>query len=169
MYGTNHRNYSAHYQEKTLRGVLTTPLIFFAIETSPFMKIKSYSKEDLIMSDNTVKFEDIRRDVKKREIKEWFNTKIQKGKEFVIRNKEALIMLTPVAIKGVTTVTKVVGKHINLRKEESVKNLYCYDRSLGHYWSLKRELTNQEWLEIDRRKKNGERLADILSDFRVLK
>lgn len=121
------------------------------------------------MSDNTVKFEDIRREVKKREIKEWFNTKIQKGKEFVIRNKEALIMLTPVAIKGVTTVTKVVGKHINLRKEESVKNLYCYDRSLGHYWSLKRELTNQEWLEIDRRKKNGERLADILSDFRVLK
>ena len=121
------------------------------------------------MSENVVNLKDFQKEAKKREIKEWFNAKYQKGKEFVIRNKEALIVLTPVAIKGVTTITKVVGKHINLRKEESIKNLYCYDRSLGHYWSLKRELTNQEWLEIDRRKKNGERLADILSDFRVLK
>lgn len=26
-----------------------------------------------------------------------------------------------------------------------------------------------EWLEIDRRKKNGERLSDVLSDMKVLK
>lgn len=48
------------------------------------------------------------------------------------------------------------------------KHLYCYDRSLGHYWKLRRELTNEEWLEIDKRKKNGERLSDILDDMRVL-
>ena len=106
---------------------------------------------------------------KRAEFKARLNEKIQNGKEWVIRNKETLITLTPIVVGGITTVSKVVGKHINLRKQESVKNLYCYDRSLGHYWSLRRELTNQEWLEVDRRKKRGERLADILADMRVLK
>ena len=63
----------------------------------------------------------------------------------------------------------MVSKRINLRKQEELKDLYCYDRSLGHYWRLRRELTNAEWLEIDRRKKNGERLADILEELKVLK
>jgi hypothetical protein len=89
---------------------------------------------------------------------EWFN-----------RNKEAVLVLAPIGIGLATAGVKAVGKHVNLRKEESVKNLYCYDRSLGHYWKLRRELTNNEWLEIDQRKKNGERLADILDELKVLK
>lgn len=110
-----------------------------------------------------------KKEQKKREFKEKVNSKIQAGKEWIIQNRETLITLTPVIIGGLTTVTKVVGKHVNLHKQETVKNLYCYDRSLRHYWSLRRELTNKEWLEIDRRKKNGERLADILAEMRVLK
>jgi len=50
-----------------------------------------------------------------------------------------------------------------------LKDLYCYDRSLGHYWKLRRELTNSEWVEIDQRKQNGERLADILDELKALK
>ena len=80
-----------------------------------------------------------------------------------------MITLTPIVIGGITTVAKVVGKHVNLHKQEDLKDLYCYDRSLGHYWKLRRELTNQEWLEIDKRKKNGERLSDILDELKVLK
>lgn len=95
--------------------------------------------------------------------------RFQNTKEWVIRNKEMVITLTPIVIGGVTTIVKVVGKNVNLRKEESVKNLYCYDRSLGHYWALRRELSNKEWIEIDKRKRNGERLADILSELKVLK
>ena len=106
---------------------------------------------------------------KKQELKDKLCVKLQKGKEWIVRNRDAIIAFTPIVIGGVTTVTKVVGKHVNLRKQESVKNLYCYDRSLGHYWRLRRELDNAEWLEIDRRKKNGERLADILEEMRVLK
>ena len=63
----------------------------------------------------------------------------------------------------------MVSKRINLRKQEELKDLYCYDRSLGHYWRLRRELSNKEWLEIDQRKKNGERLSDILAEMTVLK
>jgi len=53
--------------------------------------------------------------------------------------------------------------------KEKAKDLYCYDRSVGHYWKLRRELSNKEWLEIDQREKNGERLSDILSEMKVLK
>lgn len=95
--------------------------------------------------------------------------KFQECKDWVRRNKEAVIVLTPILIGGVTTIVKVVGKRANLNKEEAVKNLYCYDRSLGHYWALRRELSNKEWLEIDARKKAGERLSDILDELRVLK
>ena len=89
--------------------------------------------------------------------------------DWVINNKDILVVLVPVIVSGVTTVTKVVVKRVNLRKQENIKNLYCYDRSLGHYWKLRRELTNKEWVEIDKRKRNGERLADILDEFKVLK
>lgn len=102
-------------------------------------------------------------------LKEAIKSKIQQGKEWAVRNKETIVTYAPIVIPGVITVTKVVGRRINLRKQESIKNLYCYDRSLGHYWSLRRELSNQEWLEVDRRKRNGERLSDILADLRVLK
>lgn len=116
-----------------------------------------------------VSMKEIKREARKRELKEKFNAKIQNGKEWFIRNKETVITLTPVVIGGLTTIIKVVSKRINLAKEEELKDLYCYDRSLGHYWQLRRELTNKEWLEIDKRKKNGERLSDILDEMKVLK
>lgn len=116
-----------------------------------------------------VNMEEFKRESKRRAFKDKINAKIQNGKEWIVRNKEAVIILTPVIIGGVTTVSKVVGKRINLRKQENLKDLYCYDRSLGHYWRLRRELTNREWLEIDQRKKNGERLSDILEQMKVLK
>lgn len=84
-------------------------------------------------------------------------------------NKEWLIPLIPVTIGGVVTTAKVVGKHSRLNKEKNLKELYCYDRSLGHYWELRRKLTNAEWLSIETRRKNGERLADILAELKVLK
>lgn len=116
-----------------------------------------------------VDMKEIRRESKKREIKDKVSAKIQNGKEWVMAHKEAVAALIPITIKGVTTVVKVVCKRRNLHKEEQLKDLYCYDRSLGHYWSLRRELTNKEWLELDQRKKNGERLSDILSEMKVLK
>ena len=119
------------------------------------------------MSKNLMK--EFRREQKKREFKEKVSSKIQSGKEWFSRNRETVIAFTPIVIGCVTTATKVVGKRINLHKEESLKEEYCYDRSLGHYWSLRRKLTNKEWLEIDKRKKNGERLADILAEMKVLK
>lgn len=119
------------------------------------------------MDDKVIDFRT--KEQKRADFKDKVFSKLKQGKEWIVQNKDAIIALTPVIVGGVTTVVKVVGKRINLGKQEELKDLYCYDRSLGHYWRLRRELTNNEWLEIDRRKKNGERLSDILSELKVLK
>lgn len=86
----------------------------------------------------------------------------------IYEHKEQIITYGPVVVGGIAAGAKMLSKHAALTKEQNLKDLYCYDRSLGHYWKLRRELTNEEWLEIDKRKKNGERLSDILDDMRVL-
>lgn len=121
------------------------------------------------MKERVITMKDFEREAKKREIKNWFNDKINKAGKWVNDNKELIIVLGPVVIGGATKLIMSASKHVQQSKEEELKNLYCYDRSLGHYWKLRRELTNSEWVEIDKRKANGERLADILDDLKVLK
>lgn len=91
------------------------------------------------------------------------------GVDWVVDNKELVMFLAPVVIGGVNTVVRQTGKAINLNKEQKLKDNYVYDHSAGHYWELKRKLTKSEWLEVDKRKINGERYADILADMNVLK
>lgn len=125
------------------------------------IKIKGENKMKQNFKDSVVQS----KDKLGREIK----VKFQQCKKWAIANKDTLIIVAPVALAAMGTVVKVTGKHINLRKQDKVKNLYVYDNRLGHYWSLKRELTTREWLEIDARKAKGEKLSDILSMFKVLK
>ena len=109
------------------------------------------------------------KELKKARRKAWFREKFQSAKDWVVDNKEFLAIATPAAVAVTGKVVKTAVKRNNLHKEKLLKENYCYDRSLGHYWKLRRELTNDEWIEIDRRKKGGERLADILDSLRVLK
>lgn len=94
-------------------------------------------------------------------------------------NKDWAIIVLPVAVglgawsikKVITGSFQVVNKLINLRmlkKEKLLKELYCYDRSLGHYWKLNRELTSAEWTQVARRKEAGETLANILVSMKVI-
>ena len=124
--------------------------------------------------DNVVDFDAIRKQYEEKNSKKHkFVTKIKDTfyaiKEYCIKNPE-------IALFAVTTLVGAVGflgrngfRLLKLRKEAQVKDLYCYDRSLGHYWKLRRELTNDEWVAIDKRKRNGEKLADILDELKVLK
>lgn len=116
--------------------------------------------------DNVVDFD---KEQRKQEFKEKVKSKLQDGRDWLYRNKDLVITYTPVAIGAATVIAKAVGKNINLRKQEHLGELRCYDRSAGHYWPLRRKLSTDEWLYIERRRMNGERLGDILSDLRVLK
>ena len=99
----------------------------------------------------------------------WFKQHLNSALNWCKENKEILIVVVPAAAAAITGGAKLVGKIVDSNSEHNHQTLTCYDRSLGHYWKLKRELDNQEWVEIERRRKNGERLADILSEMRVLK
>lgn len=112
---------------------------------------------------------DFAKEAKRREQKEAFQRKVNDVKNAIYDNKELIMFVGPTLVGGITFGIKNLNKHIKLRKEKDLKDLYCYDRSLGHYWRLRRELTNSEWVEIDKRKCNGERLADILDELKVLK
>lgn len=79
-----------------------------------------------------------------------------------------IVAVTP-AVKAITGAVKSANRRSIVQTEKESKETYCYDRSLGHYWELKRKLSNQDWVEINRRKGHGEKLADILADMNVLK
>ena len=102
-------------------------------------------------------------------VKTTLKFKYNQAKNWAIQNPEKAAVIFTTSISAGAYLSKAAIKNVNLRKQEAVKILYCYDRSLGHYWRLKRELSNREWLEIDRRKREGEKLAEILDSMKVLK
>ena len=108
-------------------------------------------------------------DEKRADFREKIRSGLNKARDWVVDNREVLVVVVPAAASVICYGIKTGVKRSNLRKEATLKNLYCYDRSLGHYWRLRRELSNREWLTIEARRKMGERLADILADMRVLK
>ena len=112
---------------------------------------------------------DFKKEEKRRKRKEWFHNTAHNTMNWVYSNKELIMIIGPSLIGATTFGIKTISKQSAMRKEKNLKDLYCYDRSLGHYWRLKRELTNSEWVTIDKRKMNGERLADILDELKVLK
>ncbi|MBO7450966.1 MAG: hypothetical protein J6U54_11435 [Clostridiales bacterium] len=128
------------------------------------------------MAEEVVDFKKLQKEAKKRERKLKREAKRKAFIDWCSNNKELAVILIPAGIgvgtalvKGGIHITKGIIRSHNLKKEEVLKDMYCYDRSLGHYWELRRKLTNDEWISIENRRKQGERLADILEDLQVLK
>lgn len=94
-------------------------------------------------------------------------------------NKDWAIYVLPVAVglgawtvkllvKGGANCLKDISRSRLLKKEQMLKELYCYDRSMGHYWKLNRTLTANEWKKVAARKAAGETLAEILDSMHVI-
>lgn len=81
------------------------------------------------------------------------------------------VALPAAAFAGRATYQAIKKHNRNKRqdKQEKMKHTRIYDRSSGNYWHLKKELTNKQWLEVDKRKKAGEKTGDILKSMKVLK
>lgn len=97
--------------------------------------------------------------------------KMQQGMQWVRDNPESAGILATVGTaalgSGVKIAKSLVRTH-NLRREQFNKERYIYDRSLGMYLRTKRPLRNKDYISINRRRKNGEKLSDILESMRIL-
>ena len=99
----------------------------------------------------------------------WENIKKETAR-FVANNlPEVSSALALVAIGTGRAIVKSAKRHSKVQEELKTKDLRVYDTSLGHYWELRRKLSNREWVEIESRRMNGERLANILSEMNVLR
>lgn len=112
-----------------------------------------------------------KRKAKRREFLNKVKSKGRSALDWIDIHREETIAIAA----GVTAVGGVTAKAIKghnkkkaLAEERDLKELYVYDRRLGHYWKVRRKLTNSEWLEVDRRVREGQRMADVLSDLRLL-
>lgn len=108
-------------------------------------------------------------DKKSTKFKAWMKNRWTDMTCWVSDHKTEIMVVAPVVIGGIATTAKVVGKNVNLQKEQRLKEKFVYDTSLGHYWELKQKLSNSQWTEIERRRAQGETLGQILNDMRVLK
>ena len=108
--------------------------------------------------------------------------KIVKDPDFKINLKEKLDnaiawcddhkWLLTIGAYVITTSLYFGAKHLSrdaARTDANYKDTHIYDASMGHYWELRRKLTNREWCEIERRLNAGEKYGDILSSMKVLK
>ena len=94
--------------------------------------------------------------------------KYDEAKEWCGNHMELVVGVVPVLITGFFEVIKIASKADAREEEKELKELYIYDRSMGHYWKLRRRLTNAEYREIERRRAEGESMGEILEDMRVL-
>ena len=107
----------------------------------------------------------------------WYGVKWNARKKFDATKKwcedntELAIAMIPVglvAIKTITGTVKSIDRKIDLKKEQELQELYVYDHSLGMYHKLRRPLSSNEKVEIDRRRQNGESKLQILASMGVL-
>ena len=107
--------------------------------------------------------------VDENDVREYVKEKYLTIKDWVVDNQQLVITVAPIVITGAFKITKLLVARSNIKKAEALKELYVYDRSLGHYWALRRKLSNNEWVKIESRRRSGEPLAHILDTLNVLK
>ena len=73
-----------------------------------------------------LRFSEVSQEEKTAGFKDKVREKLQSARNWVEWHRNEIVTFTPVVIAGATTVIKVVGRRINLHKQETVKNLYCY-------------------------------------------
>lgn len=105
------------------------------------------------------------------EMKVGLKNKAGEAWRWILDHAETILKITPVLLAIATGTVKFIrtvrGSAAD-RHEDRMKKCY-YDPSSGFHWDLKRNLTNEERIEISRRKREGEFTEDILESMRVLK
>lgn len=127
------------------------------------------------MEQKIVSMEDFKREQRRRDLEKekksklddatnWFNN----NREFALIVIPAVVTVSTILLKGGISLVKSAYRTKQANKIQQQKARTMYDHSLHRYWTLNRDLTNGEMLEIARRRKDGEKLAEILRDLKVI-
>lgn len=124
------------------------------------------------MFNANVEYVNFDKEAKRRHRKEQLSQAWDEFRDFVRDNQDVLVFTVPAAVTilggGSKLLSKAIAHHTSA-KEIRFKERTIYDRSLGRYVQLKRPLKAREALEIERRRRAGERLNSILNDMRLIK
>lgn len=86
-------------------------------------------------------------------------------------HKEVLMVVVPAVISGGVELTKAYVRakdHKEDRELEEKRLSSVYDRSAGMYLDVKHPLSNDEWREVQRRKRDGMTTGEALDDMGLL-
>lgn len=95
--------------------------------------------------------------------------KFEEAKKWVEENKQLVVVMGPVVAGGIIELIKISTRRHTVNEERALKERFIYDRAGGHYYELRRQPKQSEWLMIEERKMHGESLGMILQDMRLLK
>lgn len=84
-------------------------------------------------------------------------------------HKQEILVFGPGAIALIEKLIREINRGRRVNEDKHHREKRVYNRSCGSYIELRRKLTGKEQLELERRKKNGESIAQILSDMGVIK
>lgn len=115
-----------------------------------------------------VDIDDFKREAKIRKLKAKVEEIKNKAVDFVTDHPTESLALLTTLIGSAVGLARRADRKKDLREQQRLKEEYIYDRSLGSYWKTRRKLSNSEKLEIDRRRRQGESLGEILRSMRLL-
>lgn len=119
-------------------------------------------------NNKTVDIRDFKREERIRKFKAKVNETADKVKDFVADHPAESLALLTTAIGSAVGLARRADRKRDIREQQRLREEYIYDRSIGDYWHTRRKLTNAEKLEIERRRRAGESLGDILKSMRLL-
>ena len=120
------------------------------------------------MEDNTIRWSEVKRKIAFEQFKFRAKDKINSVKNWCNEHREEAITIGIICVSAGFKFYKTAKKSHDLKMEKELKDTYIYDRSMGHYWKCRKKPTTEQYLEIERRKANGEGLGTILTDMRLL-
>lgn len=82
-------------------------------------------------------------------------------------NPKESVVLVLVLFTGGVDLAKTHAKSVERKEDRKMRDRFVYDERNHHWVEAKKKLTDSQRAEIDRRKKNGEDVYDILVSMRL--
>lgn len=111
---------------------------------------------------------DFKKEEKRRERAEKWQRRINGFGDWMRDHSEELKIIVPVVGGIVLGGGKAISKHAEHKREDDLRNRYIYDRSTGQYYKTRKKISQTQHLEIERRKRAGESIGQILLSMGLL-